>query len=528
MRLLLALIFISGLISSCNHPQQESKRIAFAENVVVAHRGAWKQQNIPQNSIASLKHAIALNCTGAEFDVWMTMDDVLIVNHDNNYHDLLIEENTYEALAAKSNLPNGEALPTLEDYLLAGMQDNAATGLVCEIKPSKSKERGQLIAEKVIDLVKNLDAEPFIASYISFDYNILKKIIEINPSAQTQYLYGDKTPEELKKDGISGLDYSIGVFKNHPEWIESAKELGLILNAWTVNRVEDMDWLLANGFDFITTDEPELLFERIKNGPVAQGYKLIWSDEFNQPGKPDPTKWTYEYGFIANQEKQYYTDSLKNARVEDGHLIIEAHKDKVPNKDHNNPDLKNTWAQYKAEIDTAQYTSARLITEGLAEWKYGRIEARARLPKGRGMWPAIWMLGENRQEAGWPDCGEIDIMEHVGYDNDTIHGTIHTKAYNHMRGTQKGKTIFINNPNDEFHVFAIEWTPEKIDFMLDGVVYNHIENEHKTEAEWPFDQKFYLILNVAVGGGWGGRMGIDDNIFPQRMEVDYVRVYQKE
>jgi beta-glucanase (GH16 family) len=167
-----------------------------------------------------------------------------------------------------------------------------------------------------------------------------------------------------------------------------------------------------------------------------------------------------------------------------------------------------------------------MVTEDLAEWQYGWIEVRAKLPKGRGMWPAIWMLSESRREVGWPECGEIDIMEHVGYDNDTIHGTIHTKAYNHMKGTQKGKTIFIENPNDEFHVFAIEWTPEKIDFMLDGVVYNHIENEHKTTAEWPFDQKFYLILNVAVGGGWGGRKGIDESIFPQRMVVDYVRVFQ--
>jgi beta-glucanase (GH16 family) len=525
MRLLLGLIFISGFILSCTHLQGQ-KSITYAENVVVAHRGAWKQQNIPKNSIASLKHAIELNCNGSEFDVRMTVDDVLIVNHDDKYHGLLIEENTYDELAAKSNLPNGEALPTLENYIRTGMQNNASTGLVCEIKPSKSKERGQLIAKKVLDLIKKLNAEPFIVSFISFDFDILKKIIDLNPEAQTQYLNGDKTPEELQKDGISGLDYSIGVFKSHPEWIQRAKKLGLTLNAWTANEQEDLDWLLANEFDFITTDEPELLFERIKTSPTNHGYKLVWSDEFNYTGKPDSAKWTYEYGFIANQENQYYTDSLKNARVEEGHLIIESHIEKVANKDYKNQTLKSTWAQYKAEIDTARYTSARLNTQGLAEWKYGRIEARARLPKGRGMWPAIWMLGQNRQEAGWPDCGEIDIMEHVGYDNDTIHGTIHTKAYNHMRGTQKGKTIFIENPNDEFHVFAIDWTPEKIDFMLDGVVYNHIENEHLTTAEWPFDQKFYLILNVAVGGGWGGIKGIDDRIFPQRMVVDYVRVYQ--
>ncbi len=525
MHFLLRLIVVTALIS-CNSQQGESI-VIFADNVVVAHRGAWKQQNLPENSIASLKQAISLNCTGSEFDVRMTVDEVLIVNHDEDFHGLPIEETTYEELA-RYNLSNGEVLPTLEEYILAGMENNPGTGLVCEIKPSKSKERGQLIAEKVLDLVNKLNAESYIASYISFDYGILKRIVELNPETNTQYLYGTKTPEELNADGISGLDYSLDVFKEHPEWIQSAKDLGLILNAWTVNEQEDLDWLLAHEFDFITTNEPELLFERMEQSPVGKGYSLIWSDEFNYTGKPDSTKWTYDLGFIANQERQYYTSSLKNARVEEGHLIIEAHKEKIANKDYENPDLENTWAQYKAKIDTAQYTSARIKTEDLAEWKYGLIEARAKLPKGKGMWPAIWMLSESRKEVGWPESGEIDIMEHVGYDNDTIHGTIHTKAYNHTKGTQKGKTIFIEHPNDTFHVFSIEWTPEKIDFMLDGIVYNHIENEHKTIAEWPFDQKFYLILNVAVGGMWGGKHGIDDSIFPQQMVVDYVRVYQLE
>ncbi len=523
MHLLMGIILLSGFIS-CVLPK-ENKNLNFADNVVVAHRGAWKKENLPENSIASLKHAIELKCTGSEFDVRMTSDDVLIVNHDADYHDLSIEENTYDELA-KFKLSNGEKLPTLKDYIIAGMENNTSTGLVCEIKPSKSKERGQLMAEKVVSLVEELNAEPYVASYISFDYDILLKIIELNPKANTQYLNGDKTPEELHADGISGLDYAFRVFKSQPEWILRAKDLGLALNAWTVNTQEDLDWLLANEFDFITTNEPELLFERIQKNPTTKGYSLIWSDEFNYTGKPDSTKWTYDHGFIANQEKQYYTDSLKNARVENGNLIIEAHKEKIANKDYKNSALMDTWAAYKAKIDTAQYTSARLKTQDLAEWKYGRIEVRAMLPKGIGMWPAIWMLGENRREAGWPRCGEIDIMEHVGYNNDSIFGTIHTQAYNHMRGTQKGKKIFIENPNEEFHVFAIEWTSEKIDFMLDDVVYNHIENEHKTVAEWPFDQKFYLILNVAVGGGLGGKKGIDDNIFPQRMVVDYVRVYQ--
>ncbi|WP_445736287.1 family 16 glycosylhydrolase [Mariniflexile sp.] len=524
MRFLFILCILIGFNACKTVPKKNN--ITFANNPVIAHRGAWKANNLPENSIASLKRAMALNCTGSEFDVRMTSDHILIVAHDANYNNLVVEESTYAELS-KHKLSNGETIPTLKQYLLAGMQNNTSTGLVCEIKPSKIEGRNVIIAEKVIKLVKELKAEPFILTYISFSYEILIKVKELDKNAKTQYLDGSKTPEQLKEDGINGLDYAVFKIKRNPEWIESAKNHGLLLNTWTANTTEDMDWLLANDFDFITTDEPELLFERIKKSPTKQGYKLVWSDEFNYKGIPDSTKWTYEHGFIANNEKQYYVDSLKNARVENGHLIIEAHKEKVANKDFKNPAIKD-WMRYKREIDSAQYTSARIKTEGLASWQYGRIEVSAKLPKGRGMWPAIWMLSENRKNIGWPESGEIDIMEQVGYDNDTIHGTIHTKAYNHLIGTQKGKTIFIDKPNDTFHVFALEWTPEKMDFILDGVVYNHIVNEHKTTAEWPFDQKFHLILNVAVGGMWGGQKGIDDAIFPQKMVIDYVRVFQKE
>ncbi len=258
-----------------------------------------------------------------------------------------------------------------------------------------------------------------------------------------------------------------------------------------------------------------------------EGYKLVWADEFEYTGKPDPKKWGYETGFIRNNEKQYYTDRLKNVRVENGVLILEAHKENIFNEQYQSKEFSDKpWLHWIPKIDTARYTSGSIQTKGKAAWKYGKIEVRVRLPRGRGLWPAIWMLGENRDEVGWPECGEIDIMEHVGFEPDSIFGTIHTKAYNHMVGTQKGKKIFIDDPYDKFHIFSIEWTPEKIDFMLDGKVYNHIKNEHKTTAEWPFDQKFYLKLNVAVGGGLGGRHGIDDTVFPQKMEVDYVRVYQ--
>lgn len=257
-------------------------------------------------------------------------------------------------------------------------------------------------------------------------------------------------------------------------------------------------------------------------------YELIWADEFDYTGKPDPTKWGYEIGFIRNSEKQYYTDSLKNARVEKGNLIIEAYKEKIANKDFKSNKFKEkSWLHYIPKIDSAKYTSASLTTKGIAEWTYGRIEVKAKLPKGVGQWPAIWMLGENKKEVGWPKCGEIDIMEHVGFNKDTIFGSIHSETYNHIKRTQKTNGIFIDKPYDNFHVYSIEWTPEKINFLLDDKVYLNIINEHKTTDEWPFDQNFSLKLNNAIGGMWGEQEGIDDTVFPQQMVVDYVRVYQK-
>lgn len=237
---------------------------------------------------------------------------------------------------------------------------------------------------------------------------------------------------------------------------------------------------------------------------------MIWSDEFNYKGLPDPQKWTYEtrgnsYGW-GNNEKQYYTEKdSTNAFVSNGSLKIRA---------------------IQQVRDGKNYTSARLSTDGLHYFKYGKIEVRAKLPAGRGTWPAIWMLGKNIKTTPWPACGEIDIMEHVGYDNENIHGTVHTGAYNHMKGTQKGKAIHIDNPYDEFHVYSIQWNKEVIEFLLDGKVYFSFKNEHKTSEEWPFDQEFYLILNLAIGGNWGGKNGIDEAIFPATMEVDYVRVYE--
>ncbi|MCB0631176.1 MAG: glycoside hydrolase family 16 protein [Saprospiraceae bacterium] len=238
--------------------------------------------------------------------------------------------------------------------------------------------------------------------------------------------------------------------------------------------------------------------------------QLLWSDEFETDGLPDPEKWSYDVGGHGwgNNELEYYTkDRLENARIEDGKLIIEARKETFENRD---------------------YTSARLVTKNKGDWQYGRVEVKAKLPRGRGTWPAIWMLPTQNTYGGWPKSGEIDIMEHVGFDPGNVHGTVHTEAYNHTKGTQKGGQLMLSDAMDAFHVYAIEWSAEKIDFFIDDELYFTFLNEGGDYKSWPFSQPFHLILNIAVGGNWGGQQGVDESIWPQRMEVEYVRIYDKE
>src|SRR5262245_38984435 len=237
------------------------------------------------------------------------------------------------------------------------------------------------------------------------------------------------------------------------------------------------------------------------------GWRLVWQDEFNYKGLPDSTKWTYDVGGSGwgNNELQYYTYKIKNnARVENRKLIIEARKEKV---------------------DSHQYTSARLLTRGKEAWQYGKIEVKARLPKGRGSWPAIWMLADNMK--AWPDDGEVDIMEHVGFHHGYIHGSIHCKKYYHVIGTQKTDTVYIPDCSEAFHVYSLQWDKDSIRVAVDGNVFFSFANERRGYEYWPFDNKMNLILNIAVGGNWGGQKGVDDDAFPMRMEVDYVRVYQR-
>ena len=259
MRLLLY-IFLLVIFSSSMDSRPTS---TFADNVVVAHRGAWKKDGLPENSIAALRQAIALGCTGSEFDVWMTADDSLVINHDAEYHGLLIEQ-TYYAELAIFTLSNGEKLPTLREYIQAGRQDNNSTRLVCELKPSEvSSERGKALATQAVTLIQEMKAQDRVA-YISFDYDMLKTIVALAPSVPTQYLNGDKSPDQVHADGIQGIDYHFSVFRQHPEWVEQAKANRMALNAWTVNEAADMDRLLSQDFDYITTNEPELLLEMDK------------------------------------------------------------------------------------------------------------------------------------------------------------------------------------------------------------------------------------------------------------------------
>jgi len=238
------------------------------------------------------------------------------------------------------------------------------------------------------------------------------------------------------------------------------------------------------------------------------GWKLVWSDEFDQPGQPDPAKWGYEKGMIRNNEKQFYTENRReNARVEDGKLIIEARKE---------------------TMERGEYTSASVISKGHGEWTYGRVEVKAKLPAARGTWPAIWMLPSDHVKVAWPLCGEIDIMEHVGHDPGKIHGTLHSGAYNHTKGTQRSGNLMVPTCSNEFHVYSIEWLENRIDAHIDGKTYASFDRKPADQpAQWPFNKPFYLILNLAIGGSWGGSKGIDSTAFPQRMEIDYVRVYQK-
>jgi beta-glucanase (GH16 family) len=250
---------------------------------------------------------------------------------------------------------------------------------------------------------------------------------------------------------------------------------------------------------------------------ASKNYTLVWSDEFKGPNGslPDPAKWTYDIGGNGwgNHELEYYTNRTENARVEKGHLVITARKESYTGPDG----------------VTRDYTSARLKTQKLFTQAYGRFEARIKIPAGQGMWPAFWMLGENIPTAGWPKCGEIDIMENIGKEPGTVHGSLHGPS---TAGATSDLTSTLSLPSgknfaDRFHLYAVEWEPTSVSFYVDSTRYaTFASSQWPAGGSWVFDHPFFLVLNVAVGGDWPGSPDATSN-FPQTMLVDYVRVYSR-
>lgn len=236
-----------------------------------------------------------------------------------------------------------------------------------------------------------------------------------------------------------------------------------------------------------------------------EGWRLVWQDEFDGDGI-DPANWTFDIGGHGwgNNERQFYSDRPENARVEDGMLVIEARQEKFIRRN---------------------YTSARVKTQGLHAWTYGRVEARLRLPYGNGIWPAFWMLGADIQEAGWPGSGEIDIMEHIGREANRVYGTVHGPSYSGGNGVGRYHNLPEGTLNEDFHVFAIEWEEEEIRWYVDDVEYFKV-TPAALPGRWVYDHPFFIIINLAVGGNWPGYPD-ETTVFPQFLYVDYVRVYQR-
>jgi len=268
----------------------------------------------------------------------------------------------------------------------------------------------------------------------------------------------------------------------------------------------------------------DLIPEECTSIDITDGWVPVWCDEFNYTGGVDTTKWSVVTGGggFGNQEAQYYTNRTENLYVDGENLKITA--------------LKESYG-------SSQYTSAKIWTVNTESWKYGKFEMRAKIPFGRGTWPAFWMMPQTSRYGGWPNSGEIDIMEHVGYDLNNILGTIHTERFNGSNGRGGSASILETQglvPTidvvNEFHTYGIIWDETSIRWYFDGYQYASVGYNtnlagtvlYDTTVDWPFDQRFYLILNLAIGGTWGGAQGIDDTIFPTTYTIDYVRVFQQD
>ena len=351
---------------------------------------------------------------------------------------------------------------------------------------------------------------------------------------------------EVSREFANGI-YDVTLYFAEPDNIDGGERLfDIIINDQVL--LEDLDVMVQRGHirSGLTVTAPNVhiddgqlrvrfdasvkqavlsaLAVRGKNRP-DKNWRLVWSDEFDVDGPPNPDNWHLQEWppDVVNNEDQAYTARSKNIRVENGHLIVEA---------------------FNEDYDDARYTSGRIHSQGKHEFLYGRFEARAKPPRGQGNWAAIWMLPSdpfkyatnckdipnwqgNSDCDAWPNSGEIDILEHVGYQQGHIHGTVHNRAYYFInKEERKGRAIF-PDVSEEFHTYVIEWYPDRIDMYVNDTLYFTYMNENKGWREWPFDHPYHWIINLAIGGNWGRAGGpIDDSMFPQRLVVDYVRVYQ--
>ena len=279
---------------------------------------------------------------------------------------------------------------------------------------------------------------------------------------------------------------------------------GNIQHTFTTNGTNDY---LITVFAYSSTGNVISTFKTV-NVMVGNQSGVTWADEFNVDGPPSPAKWNYDIGNgcpnlcgWGNNEAQYYTNRLDNVIVENGVLKITAKKE---------------------NYQGAQYTSAKLLTKGKFDFKYGIIEIRAKLPSGGGTWPAIWTLGSNITAVGWPACGEIDIMEHAGNRQGTVQSAMHTPS-SYGNTFNKGSQVLFN-VSTEFHIYKVEWTSEEMVFSVDNIEHYRYNPSNKNSSTWPYDANQYLILNVAMGGSFGG--AIDSNFIESTMEIDYIRVSQ--
>ena len=362
---------------------------------------------------------------------------------------------------------------------------------------------GMIETDRMINLVKFQVQHKYIVPQIGENLFSQKEIEKIKTLKNKEVFTKSSVLEEesnylVEIDGDLKADEKYLISLNDKEVLELGKEnkKGILkYNSESTARGEIQIKKIGDGKN-LSTIKIEKYFGN-----------LIWDETFDYEGLPKEEDWGYDVGGHGwgNHELQYYTEEdPDNVYVKDGKLIITAHKEK------------------KGEND---YTSTRLVTRGKKDFKYGRIEVRAKLPKGVGTWPAIWMMPTDSVYGDWPKSGEIDIMEHVGFDQNRIHGTLHTEKYYWKNSNQKSAQIVGENVSNSFHTYSIEWAPKIIKIYFDNILYFTYRNENKGRESWPFDQKFYLILNIAVGGAWGGQKGVDSSIFPQVLEIDSIKVY---